>query len=108
MVRFLEEHGIGKPPERDDLMDMASECDRLNVKIERLEKERDSARELAAMYLQCMNSRAMERGETVEQVADFCRQEFAENPWLEEEYKRLADEEAKVKSFCHDIPLIGS
>jgi hypothetical protein len=44
MVRFLEEHGIGKPPERDDLMDMASECSRLNVKIERLTKERDEAK----------------------------------------------------------------
>jgi hypothetical protein len=27
---------------------------------------RDEARELAAMYLQCMNSRAIERGETEE------------------------------------------
>jgi hypothetical protein len=62
-------------------------------------EERDDARELAAMYLQCLNSRAMERGETVEQVAAFCKQEFAENPWLREEYEKLANTEASVKAF---------
>lgn len=72
----------------------------------RLEKERDNARELAAMYLQCLNSRAMERGETVEQVADFCRREFEESPWLEAEYKRLADDEAATKAFCREARLI--
>lgn len=84
----------------------------LSEKSERLETERDQAlrdcadaRELAAMYLQCLNSRAMERGETVEQVAAFCKQEFEENPWLEVEYKKLAEMEASAKAFCREARL---
>lgn len=56
--------------------------------------------ELAAMYLQCLNSRSLERGETVEQVAAFCQQEFAENPWLKDAYEKLATREAEVRAFC--------
>lgn len=61
--------------------------------------QRDEARELAAMYLQCLNSRALERGETVEEVAWFCESEFQENRWLKEAYEKLSETEAAVKSF---------
>ncbi len=87
-VLKYSEHGVVSWPEYDQAI-----------------KERDDARELAAMYLQCMNSRAMERGETVEDVAAFCKTEFAENLWLEQEYKKLTDCEASVKAFVLEARL---
>jgi hypothetical protein len=69
-------------------------------------RERDDARELAAMYLQCLNSRAMERGESLELIVKFVETEFAENEWLRVEYRRLADQEASVKSFVEAAGLI--
>jgi hypothetical protein len=67
--------------------------------------ERDNARELAAMYLQCLNSRKMEDGEAVECVAAFCKEEFKENPWLKDEYEWLAAEEARAKAFLKEARL---
>ena len=69
---------------------------------ERLTTGLNNARELAAMYLQCLNSRALERGETVEQVAAFCEQEFAENPWIKEEYEKLTKREATARAFFRE------
>lgn len=71
--------------------------------FKKLHSEVADARELAAMYLQCLNSRALERGEEPEKIADFCNREFAENPWLKEEYQKLVEAEAQLK---RDVDLI--
>lgn len=75
--------------------------------VTELMRERDDARELAAMYLQCLNSRALERGETVEAVAAFCEREFAESPWLKAEYERLSKIEAELKRDVEAIKRFG-
>lgn len=75
-------------------------------RAKRLTAERDEARELAALYLQCLNSRSLERGETVEQVAAFCRTEFDEHPWLEAAYQQLAALDARARAFCRQAGLI--
>lgn len=68
-------------------------------------RQRDDARELAAMYLQCLNSRALESGESVEARAKFCEAEFAENEWLKAEYQKLVEAEADVARFVREAEL---
>ena len=73
--------------------------------LRRIIRERGDACQLAAMYLQCLNRRALERGEEVEKIAAFVEAEFAENPWLRAEYGWLVDTEESLKRFAEAAGL---